>query len=429
MLPLRAAAISLLSLTLLGAPSDAEVHVSVDANGRTTITNDPTRVAPDAETRATLNGLWEGELTGPPVSARDSASSRPESRSARILEAAVDDLRRGETERATAALQEVLRQDPGRPEAHFHLAMIAWRRGKFDEAEAHLEAFLAAAGDGLSGWRESAERRLAQLADERVLHQGESGPLELVSVAHPEFDVQADAALLRAGSNAFQEAVGRYLNDARTLVSTGLGIVPEEPTGVVLYGKAAYTRAHAARFSFQTVGFFDGRIHAVSNAHPKGELRTLLIHEYTHALFREKSGGDQPFWWNEGLAELFERESLARPPLSRAERSRLRAAIRDGQWIPLRRLGPSFAGLNDREARLAYTQSAAAADWIDRHSTPDERRQILEKIGEGHATDVAFLRVLGIDTHTIDVRVRAELTASGQGQAAQLPPPRGDTDG
>jgi hypothetical protein len=58
--------------------------------------------------------------------------------------------------------------------------------------------------------------------------------------------------------------------------------------GVVFYGKASYNRAHRHRFTFQTVGFFDGRIHVVSAAHPAGELRALLFHEYVHAIYRER---------------------------------------------------------------------------------------------------------------------------------------------
>ena len=52
--------------------------------------------------------------------------------------------------------------------------------------------------------------------------------------------------------------------------------MPLEPLGVVLYGRAAYVRAHAHRFSFQTVGFFDGRIHVVVACHVIGTAGTTL---------------------------------------------------------------------------------------------------------------------------------------------------------
>ena len=123
--------------------------------------------------------------------------------------------------------------------------------------------------------------------------------------------------------------------------------------GVVFYGRGSYDRVHRARFSFRTVGFFDGRIHVVSAAHPADELRALLFHEYVHAIFREQTGGDRPYWWNEGLAELSERSSRRQPGLSRSERSTLRRRIEANDWIPLRRLAPSFSGLYDDDSRAA----------------------------------------------------------------------------
>src|SRR5258705_6377089 len=111
-----------------------------------------------------------------------------------------------------------------------------------------------------------------------------AGELRLVGLAHPDFLIQADEALLAAGSSDFARTVARYLDDVRSFVGGQLGTWPAQPMGVVLYGRASYLKTHGNRFSFQTVGFFDGRIHVVSAAHPAGELRSLLVHEYTHAL-------------------------------------------------------------------------------------------------------------------------------------------------
>ncbi|MEN8161097.1 MAG: septation protein IspZ, partial [Myxococcota bacterium] len=317
-------------------------------------------------------------------------------------------------------LNEVLRHEPSRPEAHFVLAILEGRRGHLDRAETHLTRFLGAAGDRFPTWRASAERRLAQLEDERrLMRSALAGELRLVDLAHPDFRIQADQALLETGSGDFARTVARYLDDVRGFVGAKLASVPSEPMGVVLYGKASYLKTHGHRFSFQTVGFFDGRIHVVSAAHPKGELRSLLIHEYTHALFREQTGGDRPYWLNEGLAEWIERASQARPPLSREERSSLRVAIEEGHWLSLRRLAPSFAGLGNGEARLAYTVSTAAADWLLRHTDAAGRSQLLALLGEGRTDDEALVRVLGIGTMDIDAALRNEIL----GQFAAPPAP------
>jgi hypothetical protein len=135
------------------------------------------------------------------------------------------------------------------------------------------------------------------------------------------------------------------------------------------------------------------------------------VHEFTHALFRERTGGDRPYWLNEGLAEWIERASQSRPALSSDERSQLRSAIEEGRWLPLLRLAPSFSGLDDGEARLAYSISTAAADWLLRHTDAAGRARLLELLGEGRPADEALRAVLQLDSEAIDRAVRAEIRA------------------
>jgi hypothetical protein len=407
----------LLSIALLLAPlsAGADLYVWVDADGTTHVTDDPEKIPPDRRETAVerveeLRGLWEDGVSGPPVITPPGASSSEEDRVLRQLRGAVDDLRRGETARATATLRNLLERQPNQPEAHWYLALLEGRRGHLDAAEQHLLAFLSVAGEEYEGQRASARRRLSRLEDERRLMDAPgAGPLRLIDQENQFFRVRYHEALLRASSPDFMRTVLRYLGDARDALGRRLGVYPKEPTGVAIYGKAAYLRAHGQRFSFQTVGFFDGRIHVVSAAHPAGELRTLLFHEYTHALFREQTAGDRPFWLNEGLAELSERASHGIVSLTRGERTRLRRAIDAGEWIPLRRIAPSFAGLGDEQARLAYLVSKAAAAWVEAHTDPDGRARLLGRLGEGWGDDDALREAVGTDTDGIDAALRAEI--------------------
>lgn len=396
------------------SPRSTALHVWVDAQGQTHIGDDPSRIPGDARRAAEIEeigALWNTGVVGPRLETPPGASGRAEDRLFRSLRDAVADFGRGEAARAASALRAILREAPGRPEPHFYLALLEGGRGHLDKAEDHLRTFLSLAGEDLDSWRASAEQRLARLDDERRLMDSPgAGPLRLVDLEHESFRIQADAALVAGGKTDFARTVARYLDDARSLVGERIGAYPAEPTRVVLYGKAAYLRAHAHRFSFQTVGFFDGRIHVVSKAHPAGELRTLLFHEYTHALFREQTGSDRPFWLNEGLAELYERASQRRPPLSRGERVELNEALASGEWIPLSRLAPSFAGLDNREARLAYAISTAAADWLERHSDAGERATLLRRLGEGWSADAALAEAIGLDTAGLDEALRRELS-------------------
>jgi len=401
----------LLSAVLLASAAAAEPWVWVDEQGGTHIADDPGAVpehvreqgAPDREA---LRDLWD-DVRGPLDATPGNGTGQSQERTLRLIRGAVSDLERGETARAQVALESVLRDEPGQPEAHWYLALLERQRGRYDSAQAHLEAFLASAGDALDAWRSSAKRRLEALADERRLAEplAQAAATDFVGLSTPHFRVHYDAALGRA-SRDYARTVLSYLEEAREAASERLGAVPREAMGIVFYGKAAYLQAHRHRFSFQTVGFFDGRIHVVSAGHPAGELRALLFHEYTHAEFRERTGGDRPYWLNEGLAEVAERASHSSPRLTRSELVSLRGRLDEGRWIPLRRLAPSFSGLDDADARAAYLEAMAAAYWIEARTDRTQRARLLARLGEGVRDDDALRESLGLDTDGIDAALR-----------------------
>ena len=407
--------------TLVALPVVAETFVWVDESGVTHISNDPAHVPERVRERAhdpeSLRSLWEGPVDRAAAPAASAALDRDEERTRRVLRAAVEDLQRGENARAAALLRGILREQPGRPEPHWYLALLDRHRGRYDSAGEHLEAFLATAGDDLETWRDAARGRLATLADERRLAErtrsGEIGPWP--ELASPHFRVELDPDLGRAAPD-YANTVLRYLEEARVSVAQHLGAEPEGPMGVVFYGRAAYDVAHRDRFSFRTVGFFDGRIHVVSAAHPAGELRALLFHEYTHAVFRERTGGDQPYWLNEGLAELSERESRSQPGLTGSERAQLKRRIDAGEWIPLRRLAPSFGGLEDEDARVAYLEATAAAAWLEARTDRSGRARLLDRLGSGVATDEALAELLGMDTGSVDAAIQTWIQSEFAGR-------------
>jgi hypothetical protein len=389
----------------------SETFVWVDEAGITHMTDDPERVPltvrnGDVHTASRANGLWDGPLGETPVPSR-AATDSALARTQRLIRGAVEDLQRGETARASVALEAILRDHPSRPEPHWYLAQLARHRGRYESAETHLRAFLVAAGDDLDDWRRTAGERLSELEDERRLavEASTKDPDEWGSLASAHFRIVLDPKL-QGSDGDYARTVLHYLEQARGSVAERLGAAPEESMGVVFYGRGSYDRVHRARFSFRTVGFFDGRIHVVSAAHPADELRALLFHEYVHAIFREQTGGDRPYWWNEGLAELSERSSRRQPGLSRSERSTLRRRIEANDWIPLRRLAPSFSGLDDDEARAAYLEAAASALWIEARTSREQRARILSLLGSGHTDDAALGRVLGMDTDAVDLAVR-----------------------
>lgn len=406
--------LSCLSILVCGV-ARAEHYVWVDEQGVTHFTNDPDAVpeqqrplvSPDwDQTRA----LWDDWILGERTTTPPGAGGSEEDRITRLLRGAESDLRRGETSRAAAALKSVVEVDPTRAEAHWYLALLDRQRGRYDSSESHLRAFLAYADASLETQRASAEKRLRALADERRLADGSrlQGDLRLVGRNSPHFRIRVDAELDRTRAD-YAATVLRYLEDARKEVSAALGVEPREPLGVVFYGRARYDHEHRHRFSFATVGFFDGRIHVASPAHPSGELRSLLFHEYTHALYREQTGGDRPYWLNEGLAERIERRSRHVPASTHGERVSLRARIASDSWIPLRSISRSFSGLSDEDARIAYLESVVVAAWLERQTTREQRARLLARLGGGFSVDQALHEAIGMDTDALDAAVQREI--------------------
>ena len=404
---------------LLAGPSLADdTYGWVDDSGITHLTDDPERIpahqdvasARDLEFKRLLWNDAEGIL-GERSHTPPGSSSSEKDRALRLLRGAAYDLQRGETARAAATLRSVLRIAPGRPEAHWYLALLDRQRGRYDSAEKHLRAFLDGAGTDFAQWRASAERRLAALADERRLADADlAGDLHLEEQESRYFRIQVDRKLGETLDDYPVTALA-YLEEAREEVSAQLGVSPLEPLGVVFYSRGAYIRAHRHRFSFQTVGFFDGQIHVSSPAHPSVGLRSLLHHEYTHAVFREQTGGDRPYWLNEGLAEAIERRSRRQPVSTRSERASLRTRIEAGLWIPLRTLAPSFSGLTDADARAAYLQALMAASFIEARTDRATRRRLLQRLGQGYSADQALTEAVGFDTDALDAAVQAEVIA------------------
>ncbi|MCG8591633.1 MAG: DUF4124 domain-containing protein, partial [Proteobacteria bacterium] len=244
---------SALAVALACCTAQAETFVWVDENGVTHMTDDPEAVPESLRGTAgedvdRLRSLWGDRFEGPVPPTPPGGSSRDADRVVRWVRSAVEDLSRGEVARAAATLRSAQRLAPRSPEVHWYLALLNRRRGRYERAERHLEAFLAHAGEGHAPWRALAEKRLAALADERRLADATAleGPLELVDHNSSHFRVQLDADLGRVRKD-YAPAVLGDLEQAREFVSSRVGVAPEEPLGVVFYGKAAYVRAHSHR--------------------------------------------------------------------------------------------------------------------------------------------------------------------------------------
>ena len=239
---------------------------------------------------------------------------------------------------------------------------------------------------------------------------GASARAYWIEVSRAPFRVQLESSLAENGS-VRSDWVLEVLAGARSEAEASLGGVFNGPLVLVLYTESTYARLHDERFGFPTGGFFDGRLHV---AVPSGDLdllRSRIRHEFSHAIYRARAGGDRPFWLNEGRALRAQREPGERANLDPEERASLRERSLDGRWIPLSRLQEEFVGFDRRRATTAYLESAWAAEWFEAHTAPPQRALFLRRIAEGVSVNRALKESTGLDMTALDERLRRQLQA------------------
>ncbi|NRA02616.1 MAG: hypothetical protein HRU00_08430 [Myxococcales bacterium] len=366
----------------------ATVAVFVDARGHPYLT-DRDRVPVEGAARLTpaeLRRRWSGDLLGPPLDLPPDPGGE-EGRYRRNLDAARDDLARGDVRHALESLRRLGQDRPGRPEALFLIAKVELERGHYAPAREAIEEILGTASPVADGWREAAAALADEIAAERALSESRPGarsPVRTRSSAH--FRVTYDHRFAR---NDFGAAVLELLERVRSESLDRFGRRLRDPLAVKLYSRAHYLDRYGHRFGFATVGFYDGAIHVVSARHPRLELEALLVHEYLHALFHDALGSHRPFFLNEGIAESEEERVRGRSALSRRDWRELLEALRADGWIPLASLVRGFGGLEGGRSAAAYLESRAAVQLIE-NRFPGAVARWLERCAEGARWEAAM---------------------------------------
>lgn len=229
------------------------------------------------------------------------------------------------------------------------------------------------------------------------------------TVEAENFFLHYDSRLEESTPKYVERAV-QALESARKNMQALFGMTATQPISVFLYREEDYRHAVEERFGFATIAFYDGAMHLRAPQSAGVELYALLQHEYFHAVFREQTGGDQPFWLNEGLANIFERNTLQQPALTQAESQELENAVHTERWISLARLGRNFVGLSEEEIRLAYLESTAAALWVQQRVSSERTPKFFAALAaarrRGATLDSGLRAALGVDTDEIDQALR-----------------------
>jgi tetratricopeptide (TPR) repeat protein len=205
----------------------------------------------------------------------------------------------------------------------------------------------------------------------------------------------------RQSSDAFREQLLSTLQAGYQDLADQFGTEPRSSVQVVLYTNQAFfdvTRAPSWMGALN-----DGKLRiplqGLDSVTP--DLARVLKHELTHSFVGAVSLGRCPDWLNEGIAQMLEPQQLGRRAQALAE------LYRNDQEIPLNSLERGFASFNGAEARLAYDEALAAAEYMRNHYGMGDVVRVLQQISQGDSVETSLRSVLHTDYAHLEDEIRA----------------------
>ena len=206
-------------------------------------------------------------------------------------------LKQGKDQYARSQLEEGLVSYPKDPTLHYLLGEVHYTQENLRDAMSEWEISLSLKSDPRVAARlEKARREFA--VDEGYQRK---------DTAHFTFRYEESGTVPEALAASLRD----YLEDEYRNLCDRFQFVPTAPVVVILYPTREFhevTREPAA-----VAGLFDGKIRIPLGGVKElnSPLRSVLVHELTHAFVYGKSGGNCPRWLQEGLAQLMEGKSLS----------------------------------------------------------------------------------------------------------------------
>ncbi len=170
-----------------------------------------------------------------------------------------------------------------------------------------------------------------------------------------------------------------------------LGYSPRNNIAVTLYTQRAFFDVTQAPSWSGAIN--DGKLRIPVNgvASITPDLARVLKHELTHSFVAQMTGNRCPTWLNEGIAQMEEGKSTG------SNGHTLAQMFSAGAEIPYNMLEGSFMSFSGNEARVAYAESLAAAEYIRDTYGMGEIQQILERLGQGSSTEAALRGTIHVD--------------------------------
>ncbi len=236
---------------------------------------------------------------------------------------------------------------------------------------------------------ESAE--LHAPADQRIVQMLDKVRRELAVEKEMEKEYSGNFVItFEGGENAeLGSDVLDVLEDAYRWFGLKLDHYPEQRVTVILYTQKQFSELTDS--PDWAAGLFDGKIRLPVGGISRlnDQVRGLLYHEYAHVVLRDIAGNNLPFWLNEGIAELAEREMYAEPLRM------LPLAKQQNRFFPIRALEGSFKNLGSGQIALAYEQSYSFVHFlVDRYGWYEITR-LLALLGSGLPLEQALEGSIG----------------------------------
>ncbi len=200
----------------------------------------------------------------------------------------------------------------------------------------------------------------------------------------------------------------RVLRDAVEKVGRDLDFQLQDTITVIVHPQSDLKQLEY--FPDWAAGVYDGKIRIGADLFKKSiYAKSILYHEYTHAVVYRIAGKGVPLWLNEGLAE-YEGAPFFKPKTRRFRNILLRKARRQNKLISFSMLeNVNLSFLNMLTIRLVYAQSESFVTYlINRYSLYD-MRTVLERIGKGHDFQKIVVEVFGEDLASLEKKWRDSL--------------------
>jgi hypothetical protein len=224
-------------------------------------------------------------------------------------------------------------------------------------------------------------------------------------------DVDIDEAGGLRGSRRFEQQVLEALESGYDQLDRYLGLRPQRKLEVVVYDPAIFDREFAGLFRFAAAGFYSGIIRVRGDVRFTEPLSRVLHHELVHAaLDAARPSAVHPGWFNEGMAEWFEARTHGKRHLDARQLRTLERARQANQLLPLASLASaSFARFDPDAAQLAYVESYALMEYLQRHYGERALRELCMELVRTGDLERTLQRVFRADLGALQAAFFADL--------------------